>query len=192
MKWGIPSEWASERAERTASGEQHALVPSVWGSAQSLTVIATGSPPPSRSIKAATALSTPPERATPTRPGEGSASGMPADAIEERARWSASQASTTACLVPLPGEPSALSRTSGPSLAASRNVPPSTISARAAADAVAAAQPSASQVTSTTSNPSPGSRETRIRSPQAEPPAAPENDPSGGSARRDASSRYSR
>ncbi len=68
----MPSEWHSERAPRTASGEQHACVPSVRSSAQSLRVTATTSAPRSRSTSAATAESTPPLTATRTRSPAGS------------------------------------------------------------------------------------------------------------------------
>ena len=71
VKCGMSSECATARAPSTASGEQHALVPSVSGSAQSFTVIAMTSTPRSRSRRAATAESTPPETATATRSGDG-------------------------------------------------------------------------------------------------------------------------
>jgi hypothetical protein len=90
---------ATARAPSTASGRAAGLGPSVSGSAQSLTVIATTSAPRSRSSRAATALSTPPDMATATRSDAGASEageGQVDAATEPRALWSASAARTAA------------------------------------------------------------------------------------------------
>lgn len=186
----MPRSWVSERAPRTASGEQQALVPSVSGSAQSLTVTATTSAPRSRSLKAATALSTPPETATRTLPSTGGAIDSVELAIAESARWRASAVSIAAWRRAGLRPPSSASICEVPIRAAASTVSPSTISQTQAQAARVAAQPSVAK-TADSIRPPLVVNEIRARSPQAAPPAAPVKAPGGGSASRERSATYS-
>ena len=74
---GTPRAWHAERAARTDCGEQHARSESgAAGSIQSRSVTPTAWAPDSTALRSATALSTPPDIATATRPGS-IASGAP-------------------------------------------------------------------------------------------------------------------
>src|SRR3954447_21387657 len=191
VRCGIPIRWARDRAPRTASGEQQLFAPSLCWSAHSFSVTATTPAPRSRSRRAATAESTPPLIATRTRsPSDGgSASTAREDAAAESARWSASAARSAAWRPCGERPPSAAAMSSAPISAASSTASSSAASAMAAAAPSAAAQPSASKVTSAMRPPS-TTMETRTRSPQGAPPAAPVKAPSGAGARRESSPAY--
>jgi len=171
----MPMPWAISRAERTACAEQQLRSPSFSGSDHSSSVTATASAPASRTSNAATALSTPPLIATSSR-FVASARAAWVRAAQPSALCSASAASSAACSLAALNPPSSAAICVAPIRAASSSFAPRTSSTVALPAAIAAPQPLASKPASRISPsglaPS-SSTETRIKSPQAAPPAAP-------------------
>ena len=119
----------------------------------------------------------------PTSAAVAGSSGRLEAAAALRARWRASVASWAAWRLDGSRPPRSASASSIERLAASRTVAPSMVSARAAVAARVAPQPSVSKVTEAMRPPS-TLRESRERSPQAAPPAAPVKASSGAGPRR--------